>query len=347
MVKGLDYYDVLGLTRDANDLTIRRAFRKLALHFHPDINKDESASQEFNRMCEAYDVLSDPRRKGFYDLYGEDALKDGVPDGEGGLKGSLYHFDSELTPQQVFSRFFGTANPYEALDAISSQFEAMTMAEQPKMGKNKVYTVELTLEEIYHGCLKKVSHKRKVLLENGEYTEENRFLTIDVKPGLPTGTRFVFEREGNITPKKQPGPVVFILKPLQHSLFQRRGPDLVRKVTLPLYQALCGAAVEIPTLDKRVLNVPIADIVKPGFRTVIVGEGMPKPGGGKGDLILEVDLKFPMELTEQQKMLLKSAFFLPAMPTEKQNSSLLAFEKAFKHPLEGWSKKMPKNVLED
>ena len=55
------------------------------------------------------------------------------------------------------------------------------------------YTVDLTLEEIYHGCLKKVSHKRKILLESGEFTEEQRFLTIDVKPGLPSGTRFVFE----------------------------------------------------------------------------------------------------------------------------------------------------------
>jgi DnaJ-class molecular chaperone len=218
MVKGLDYYDVLGLTRDADNLAIRRAFRKLALHFHPEINKDESAAQEFNRMCEAYDVLSNPRRKGFYDLYGEDALKDGVPEGQGdgnlkglfglapqhhvtlqillspGLKGSLYHFDPELTPEQVFSRFFGTANPYEALDAISSQFEAMTVAEQPMVGRNKVYTVELSLEEIFHGCLKKVSHKRKILHDNGEYTEELRFLTIDVKPGLPSGTRFLFER---------------------------------------------------------------------------------------------------------------------------------------------------------
>ena len=58
---------------------------------------------------------------------------------------------------------------------------------------NMQYTVEMTLEEIYHGCLKKVSHKRKVLLESGEYIEEPRFLTIDVKPGLPSGTRFVFE----------------------------------------------------------------------------------------------------------------------------------------------------------
>ncbi len=263
-----------------------------------------------------------------------------------------------------------------------------------------------------------MTHKRKVLLENGEYVEEPRFLTIDGKPGLPSGTRFVFDGEGNKTPKKGPGPVVFVLKPLPHNLFQRRGPDLIRRVTLPLYQvgqlissmmrsysssnleaveplvlwfagtgsvrlnpnsdrcptqALCGAAIDVPTLDNRTLSVPIADIVKPGFKTVVVGEGMPKPGGGKGDLILEVELLFPMGLTEPQKMLLKAAFFLPHTPSEKQvgasrcqqvvsriatvpcsdlshrayplssqNHAVLAFEKAFKNPLEGWSKQMPK-----
>ncbi len=78
------------------------------------------------------------KRKGTYDLYGEDGLKDGVMDAQGNVKAGMYTFDPELTPHQVFSRFFGTENPYEALDAISAQFEAMTMSEQPKVGKNKV-----------------------------------------------------------------------------------------------------------------------------------------------------------------------------------------------------------------
>lgn len=335
-----------------------------------------------------------------------------------GLKGGIYRFDPDVTPSQVFSRFFGTGNPYEALDAISAQFEAMTTTEAPKQGKNKVYTVELSLEEIYFGCLKKVTHKRKVLLENGEYFEEPRTLTIDVKPGLPSGTRFVFEgcvcqglgdlsdrlpanedkrltvvwvgcavrirlwpsthrfnvahvcsqnihtfpaeivwrwlaphlawrREGNKTPRKEPGPVVFVLKPLPHKRFQRRGADLVHKVTLPLYQALVGTSIELQTLDSRVLQIPIADVVTPGFSQVVPGEGMPKPTGGKGNLILEVDLLFPVSITETQKMLIKSAFFLPAVPTKEQNKALRAYEAAFKDPLTGWSTALPKDASKE
>ena len=310
------------------------------------MNKEEGAATEFSRVCEAYDVLSDAKRKGTYDLFGEEGLKDGVPDGQGGHKGGLYMFDPEVTPGQVFTRFFGCSNPYQALDAISAQFESMSTTEAPKLGKSRVYPVELSLEEIFHGCLKKVNHKRKVLLETGEYLEEARSLVIDVKPGLPSGTRFVFEGEGNKTLKKEPGPVVFVLKPLPHPLFQRRGVDLVRKVVLPLYQALSGTAIEIPTLDNRKLSVPVADMVKPGYSTVVIGEGMPKPGlpGQKGNLILEVDLLFPTGLSEAQKMLIKAAFFLPSGQThnEHQSRALREFEATFKDPKYGWAGLVPK-----
>ncbi|KAF5832029.1 radial spoke protein 16 [Dunaliella salina] len=340
--RGLDYYECLGLTRNADVLEIRRTFRRLALKYHPDCNKDVDSKEEFARICEAYDVLSDPKRKGFYDLYGEHGLKDGEMDAQGGLKGGIYQFDPELGPHQVFARFFGTSNPYEALDAISAQFEAMTTQDPPKKGKNKVYTVELTLEEIYFGCLKKVTHKRKVLHENGECTEEQRTLTIDVKSGLPSGTRFVFEGEGNKVPKKEPGFVVFVLKPLPHDRFLRRGSDLVHKLTLPLYQALIGTSVDVQTLDHRTLSIPIADVVTPGYKRVVPGEGMPKPTGGKGDLILEVELLFPTHITETQKMLIKSAFFLPGAPSKEQHKALRQYEQAFKDPLHGWATNLPK-----
>lgn len=342
MGKGLDFYEVLGLTRGANDIDIRRAYRRLALKYHTEINKEESAKGEFERVCEAYDVLSHPKLKGFHDLYGEDALKDGMADGSGGVKGPMYHFNPEEGPKAVFERFFGTNNPYEALETLSSQFEAMTTEEPPVKGKSRMFPLELTLEEIFHGCLKRVAHKRKVLLVTGEYMEEERSLTVDVKPGLPTGTRFVFEGEGNKTPKKEPGPVVFVLKPKPHASFVRRGNDLVHKVTLPLYQALIGASIEIKTLDNRNLKVPISDIMRPGSTVVVPGEGMPNPKGGRGNLILELDLLFPTHLAETQKMLLKSAFFLPPSLNEEQSKALRDFEAAFTHPLKGWATVFPK-----
>ncbi|MEW5299466.1 MAG: hypothetical protein WDW36_002481 [Sanguina aurantia] len=369
MSKGLEYYEVLGLTRNADDLEIRRAYRRLALKFHPDTNSEPDAKEEFSRICESYDVLSDPKRKGFHDLFGEHALKDGASDGQEGVRGGFYQFNPEITPTQVFERFFGTSNVYQALEGMSAEFEAMTTMERPKVGKNKVYAVELTLEEIFHGCLKKLQHRRKVLHADGEYSEEIRTLTIDVKPGLPTGTRFVFEGEGNRTPRKEPGPVVFVLKPLPHARFVRRGVDLLYKVTLPLYQALTGAAVEVKMLDDRTLTVPVADIITPGSTITVPGEGMPKTTGGKGSLILDIQLLFPSSITEMQKMLLKAAFFLPPHASSRevpdrdapkadadedekparmvtvgavQHKALRVFEASFLDPETGWGSVLPK-----
>ena len=92
----------------------------------------------------------------------------------------------------------------------------------------------------------------------------------------------------------------------------------------------------------RLLSIPIADIVTPGFTQLVPGEGMPKPGGGKGNLLLDVQLLFPQSLTETQKMLIRSAFFLPPAPTKEQIKALRSFESAFKDPLNGWAKNLLK-----
>lgn len=89
--------------------------------------------------------------------------------------------------------------------------------------------------------------------------------------------------------------------------------------------------------------MPIADVVTPGYTQTVPGEGMPKPAGGKGNLILEVDLLFPTSITEAQKMLIRSAFFLPPVPTKEQAKALREFETAFKDPLKGWATGLPKD----
>lgn len=92
----------------------------------------------------------------------------------------------------------------------------------------------------------------------------------------------------------------------------------------------------------RTLTIPIADIVTPGYSQVVPGEGLPKPTGGRGNLILEVELLFPHTLNETQKMLIRSAFFLPAHPSKEQVKALRSFEAAFKEPLTGWAHCLPR-----
>ncbi|GMH42950.1 hypothetical protein BSKO_10872 [Bryopsis sp. KO-2023] len=324
---GLDYYDILGIPR----------YRQKALLYHPDTDATDTAKVEFARICEAYDVLRDPQNKGFYDLFGEEALKNGVPEGDEGRKGGFYSFDAVEGPQRVFAQFFGTGNPYQALEEISENFQEMTTHEKPKKGKKRTYDVVLSLEEIYHGCTKKVTHVRKTTDALGVVVEsEERELTIDVKPGLPDGTIFVFEGEGHVSPNTIPGPVVFVLKSEKHPRFSRSASDLVHKATIPLYHALAGTSVEVEMLEGRKLVVAFTDVVTPGFKKVVPKEGMPKPDGTRGDLIIETEVLFPTSFSETQKMMLKAAFFLPPKLIPEQMSAIKSFEAAFKHEVKGW-----------
>jgi hypothetical protein len=194
-------------------------------------------------------------RRGFYDLHGEEALKSGIPDGKGGKRGGQYSF-SPAKCEEIFSSFFGTSNPFEAIEGtdcslsftlfviptkawhkaglswevlrptscstqllcvtakstsqmterclsrqedqgpsadIATTLQAVAGSSQEKSGKKLVRTVLVTLEEVLHGCLKKVVFQRRRLTPAGNMETEDRELTIAIDPGLPDGTRFVFE----------------------------------------------------------------------------------------------------------------------------------------------------------
>lgn len=338
----LDYYEVLGLTRNADDITVKKAYRKLALKFHPD--NDPSAGEKFSRVCEAYEVLADPKLKGFYDLFGEDALKFGIPDNKGGTKGGFFTFDPDTAPAEVFRTFFGTTNPYEALNDIQATFESLTTQAKPNKGKKKTFTIELSLEEVYYGVVKHVKHKRKLLVDDsntGERKMKTEWveLTIDVPAGSLNGTQFVFEGKGNETPDTLPGPVVYVLGIAKHDRFRRSGSDLVHHATIPIFHSLAGTTYELESLDGRKLAIPVTDIVTPGYTLSIESEGLPVPRapGQKGKLHVVFDLLFPSALSETQRMLLRAAFYLPPKLNEQQSKAVRGFELAFKDELKGWA----------
>ncbi|KAL3149371.1 Major surface glycoprotein G [Trebouxia sp. C0010 RCD-2024] len=336
MAVDFDYYQALGLSRSATDVEVKKAFRKLALVYHPDRNVSDTAKQDFLQICEAYDILSNPQRKGVLDLYGEQALKAGMAESEPGTGWSGYAFDAVSGPEQVFSTFFGTSNPYEALNGLASSFEKMTSTPALQPGAESTHTLLLSLEEMFHGCTKKVAYARQVTKPDGSSTTEQRDLNIVVRPGLPEGTQFVFNNEGDVGPKQKAGPVAYVLKAQPHARFTCTGSDLLHTAQIPLYQSLCGTALPIETLDGRTLNVPVTDIVRTGDKMVVPQEGMRKAGGTKGDLHITFDVVFPVALSEHQRTMLKAAFFLPPKLDAKQAKALRSFETAFKDESHGW-----------
>lgn len=314
---GKDYYAVLGIIRNASDTDVKQAYRKLGLKNHPDSNKSPGADEKFKEIAEAYDVLSESSRRALYDKFGEDGLKGGVPTSDGEYS-PRYTFHGDAN--RVFQNFFGGNNPFSDLynfDAARdadgcSSFGGLKGRARPKQDPAIERDLSLTLEEVFNGCIKKMKISRKVLNDDGRTTStREKILTITVKGGWQAGTRITFTKEGDQGPNKIPADIVFVVKDKPHPLFKREGSDLIYQPEIPLVTALTGGAIEVPTLDGRIIRVPINETVYPGYQKTVVGEGMPLVGepaaAASGDLLVCFKILFPATLSPGQKDLIKQA----------------------------------------
>ncbi|XP_076445549.1 dnaJ homolog subfamily B member 13-like [Babylonia areolata] len=313
---GVDYYSILNLTRSASDAAIKKNYRKLALKFHPEKNPDDqAAADKFTQVAEAYDVLSDPRKRAVYDQFGEEGLKNGVPSGSidagAWTKGYVFHGD----PSKTFRDFFGGDNPfqefYDRVDGdLSMGFGGLHGRGAKKQDPAIERDLHLALEEVYHGCTKKMKISRRVMNEDGHTSSiRDKILTITVKKGWKPGTRITFPKEGDQGPNNIPADIVFIVRDKPHPRFRREGLNLIHTASVALGRALTGTIVDIHTLDERILHIPINDVVRPGYKKVVPGEGMPQSSdpSQKGDLIIEFNIEFPNSLTPDRKDLVRTA----------------------------------------
>lgn len=324
---GKDYYEILGVSRSATEEEIKKAYKKLAVKYHPDKNPDhkEESERKFREVSEAYEVLSDASKREIYDKFGEEGLKQGVPDGSGGFSGGGYHFSD---PNDIFSRIFGNVfggGGFGGMrggmgedsfmdDGGASSFFSFGGApggrrRRSRRGDDMEVPIPLSLEELYRGTVKKFQIKHQILVGDGtSTTEEMKTLTVEVKSGWKGGTKIRFEKEGDQAPGIVPGDIVFVVQEKPHSRFQREGNDLIQRVNVPLVAALTGLEVPVETLDGREMMVAVSEIVYPGYTKTIRGEGMPlsKTPSKKGDLRLVFDISFPRQLTDEQKRSLKS-----------------------------------------
>ncbi|KAK2058557.1 DnaJ-domain-containing protein [Colletotrichum caudatum] len=291
MVKETKLYDQLGVSPTANQDEIKKGYRKAALKYHPDKNKDNpQAAEKFKECSQAYEILSDPEKRKIYDDYGLEFLLRGG----GGMEDFA----------DIFSSFGGGAQ--RGAGRSQRMRPGFGDAPRPRESTPEVTTVErplpLTLEELFRGVTKKMKIKRKTFDETGKRMTTDTVLEVPIKPGLKKGSKIKFKGVGDQEEGGQQD-LHFIVEEKPHPLFVREDNDLIHTVDLELKEALTGWRRTVTTIDGKQLNLDKAGPTQPGSTDRYPGLGMPisKKPGTRGDFIIKYNVKFPTSLTPAQK----------------------------------------------
>ncbi|KAK4358517.1 hypothetical protein RND71_020746 [Anisodus tanguticus] len=309
------YYEILGVSKNAKEDEIKKAYRKAAMKNHPDKGGDP---EKFKELAQAYEVLSDSQKREIYDQYGEDALKEGMGGG-GGMH----------DPFDIFESFFG-GNPFGG---------GGSRGRRQRRGEDVVHPLKVSLEDLYRGITKKLSLSRNVICSKcsgkgsksgasmkcsvcegagmkvsirqlgpgmiqqmqhpcneckgtgeriddkdrcpqckGEkVVQEKKVVEVHVEKGMQNGQKITFPGEADEAPDTVTGDIVFVLQQKEHPKFKRKGEDLFVDHTLSLTEALCGFQFILTHLDGRQLLIKSnpGEVVKPDQFKGINDEGMP------------------------------------------------------------------------
>uniref|UniRef100_A0A2P2L5I9 Uncharacterized protein MANES_13G142000 n=1 Tax=Rhizophora mucronata TaxID=61149 RepID=A0A2P2L5I9_RHIMU len=341
---GVDYYKILGVGRNAKDDDLKKAYRKLAMKWHPDKNPNnkKEAEAKFKQISEAYEVLSDPRKRVVYDQYGEEGLKVQVPPSDAGGSSSFFSTGDGATTfrfnprsaDDIFAEFFGYSSPFGGMggmgggggggfgdlraprffgDDISGSFGeggrggGSMFHGVPRKASPIEKKLPCSLEELYTGTTKKMKISKGIVDASGKTREVQEILTIDIKPGWKKGTRVTFAEKGNEEPNIIPADLIFIIDEKPHPVFARDGNNLIITQSITLAEALTGCTVRLITLDGRTENIQINNVIHPDDEEVIPREGMPisRDPTHRGNLRMKFNIKFPTKLTADQKAEIK------------------------------------------
>ncbi|MDP9350087.1 MAG: J domain-containing protein [Chloroflexota bacterium] len=322
-----DYYQILGVSRDASDKEIRTAYRKLARQYHPDVNPDNrEAEDRFKQISEAYEVLSDPENRQKYDQFGarwreyeayqqaqQAAGAQGQPFdwsefAQGGTPGGA-RYEYRTVHTEDLHDLFGDEEPFS--DFFGSLFGRGRGREaRPAPGQDLEYPIDVSLREAYTGGTR--------LLELQMPDGRTRRLEVSIPAGVTDSTRVRVAGQG--LPGRAAGPpgdLYLVVSVLPDARYERRGDDLHTRVTAPLETLLLGGEVQVPTPDGRRLALRIPAGTQDGRVFRLRGQGMARLNRPeqRGDLHAEVHAKLPEHLSSRQRDLLEEFARLSAEPS--------------------------------
>lgn len=305
---GKDYYSILGVQRNASADELKKAYRKNAMKWHPDKNPDNKdfAEKKFQEIAEAYQVLSDPKKKEIYDTYGEDGLKSGMDE----MPRASYGFQHSTPPgfqsaDDLFHEFFGGSGfgMGGGMGGSSHSFSPFGPGSRRRKQTDTEQDLNLTLEELYQGVTKRLKITRNVSRADGGVERATKVHEVQIKPGYKAGTKLRYCGAGSEAPGYQPGDVVFILKEKEHERFKRDSNNLIVTQRISLADALGGSTITIPGIEGRSYRLECPEIINPNTVKTISGAGMPisKSPGQRGDLIVKFNVAFPSFLQAEKR----------------------------------------------
>ena len=293
-----DYYQLLGIKKDASAGEIKKAYRKLAMKYHPDHTKgDKAAEEKFKKISEAYAVLSDKEKRKEYDTFGAEGFRQRFSQEDifrGFDFGDVFRefgFGGDI--------FSGRGRGMRFNFGGGSPFGSQAGQQQARMkGSDLVYELPLTLKEVANGTRKTVS------LQHQGYSEK---VTVKIPKGLISGKKLRLAGKGSPSPIGGPPGDLFIqAKVLNDPLYRAEKYDLHTNQELKLSEAVLGTRISVPTLDDKQLSLKIPPGTKPGTKMRMSGHGLPHmKGNKKGDLYVKIQVKLPRQLTDEQKKLIE------------------------------------------